>query len=95
MQGMYAGTAAKEETRDTYHGYIFPEIASLIAKASEDADPATRNETLAQAQRQIWDTWPCLWSFVPKTVIARRNRIDGIDLRPTNSYDMAAVTLTS
>ena len=26
MQGMYAGTAEKEATRDTYHGYIFPEI---------------------------------------------------------------------
>ncbi|MBY6414049.1 ABC transporter substrate-binding protein [Rhodococcus sp. BP-252] len=93
MQGMYAGTAAKEETRDTYHGYIFPEISALIAKGSEDPNPVTRKETLAEAQRRIWETWPCLWSFVPKTVIARNNRIDGIGLRPTNSYDMAAVTL--
>ena len=26
MQGMYAGTAEKEATRDSYHGYVFPEI---------------------------------------------------------------------
>jgi peptide/nickel transport system substrate-binding protein len=34
-----------------------------------------------------------MWSFVPKAVLARRNRIDGIALRPTNSYDLATVSL--
>ncbi|WP_397517473.1 MULTISPECIES: ABC transporter substrate-binding protein [unclassified Rhodococcus (in: high G+C Gram-positive bacteria)] len=93
MQGMYAGTAEKEATRDTYHGYIFPEITRIITQASEEADAARRAALLADAQRQIWDTCPCLWSFVPKAVLARRSRIDGVGLRPTNSYDLSVATL--
>jgi peptide/nickel transport system substrate-binding protein len=93
LQGMYAGTPEKEETRDTYHGYLFPEITAIITQASEEVEPARRDALLADAQRRIWDTCPMLWSFVPKAVLGRRTRIDGIDLRPTNSYDLAAVTL--
>jgi peptide/nickel transport system substrate-binding protein len=93
MQGMYAGTAEKEATRDSYHGYVFPEVAKVITAASEEIDPVRRDALLADAQRQVWDTCPMLWSFVPKAVLGRRTRIDGIDLRPTNSYDLAAVTL--
>lgn len=93
MQGMYAGTAEKEATRDTYHGYLFPDITAVITQASEEIDPTRRDALLADAQRRIWDTCPMLWSFVPKAVLGRRTRIDGIDLRPTNSYDLAAVTM--
>jgi ABC-type transport system substrate-binding protein len=93
MQGMYAGTPEKEATRDTYHGYLFPEITALITQASEEADPARRAALLADAQRRIWDTCPMMWSFVPKAVLGRRTRIDGITLRPTNSYDLSAVSL--
>jgi peptide/nickel transport system substrate-binding protein len=93
MQGMYAGTPEKEATRDTYHGYLFPEITALITQASEEADPVRRDTLLADAQRRIWETCPMMWSFVPKAVLGRRTRIDGINLRPTNSYDLAAVAL--
>jgi len=93
MQGMYAGTPEKEATRDTYHGYLFPEITALITQASEEADAARRAALLADAQRRIWDTCPMMWSFVPKAVLGRRTRIDGIALRPTNSYDLSAVSL--
>jgi ABC-type transport system substrate-binding protein len=93
MQGMYAGTAEKEATRDSYHGYVFPEITAVITRASEEPDPARRNALLADAQRRIWDSCPMLWSFVPKAVLARRDRIDGVALRPTNSYDLTAVSL--
>ena len=93
MQGMYAGTAEKEKTRDTYHGYLFPDITAQITRASEETDPAQRAELLATAQHAIWKTCPCMWSFVPKAVMGRRNRIDGIALRPTNSYDLATVVL--
>jgi ABC-type transport system substrate-binding protein len=93
MQGMYAGTPEKEATRDTYHGYLFPEITALITQASEEADPTRRAALLADAQRRIWDTCPMMWSFVPKAVLGRRTRIDGIALRPTNSYDLSAVSL--
>ncbi|RZT19461.1 peptide/nickel transport system substrate-binding protein [Mycobacterium sp. BK558] len=93
MQGMYAGTAKKEETRDTYHGYLFPEITAVITQASEEADRSRRAALLAQAQRMVWDTCPMMWAFVPKAVLGRRTRIEGIALRPTNSYDLAAVSL--
>lgn len=93
MQGMYAGTAAKEATRDTYHGYLFPEITAIITQASEDADPARRAALLADAQRRIWATCPMMWSFVPKAVLGRRTRIEGMSLRPTNSYDLSAISL--
>jgi len=93
MQGMYAGTAAKEATRDTYHGYVFPEITAIITQASEDADPARRAALLADAQRRIWATCPMMWSFVPKAVLGRRTRIEGMALRPTNSYDLSAISL--
>jgi len=93
MQGMYAGTAAKEATRDTYHGYVFPEITDVITRASEDTDPARRAVLLADAQRMIWDTCPMMWSFVPKVVLARRERFGDVGLRPTNSYDLSAATL--
>ncbi len=93
LQGMFAGTAEKEETRDTYHGYIFPEITDLITKASQETDPTTRNATLATAQQQIWATWPCLWAFVPQAVVANRARVTGIELSPTNSYNLAQIRL--
>jgi ABC-type transport system substrate-binding protein len=93
MQGMYAGTPEKEATRDSYHGYVFPEITAVITRASEEPDQTRRNALLADAQRRVWDTCPMMWSFVPKAVLARRNRIDGVALRPTNSYDLTAVSL--
>lgn len=93
MQGMYTGTAEKEATRDTYHGYLFPDITAQITHASEEADPKQRAALLAEAQRQIWQTCPMLWSFVPKAVLGRRTRIEGITLRPTNSYDLSTISL--
>jgi peptide/nickel transport system substrate-binding protein len=95
MQGMYAGTAKKEATRDTYHGYIFPDITDVITRASEDPDPARRSTLLADAQRMIWDTCPSMWTFVPKVVLARNDRFGHVGLRPTNSYDLSAATLTA
>lgn len=91
LQGMYAGTAAREATRDSYHGYVFPEITDLIAKAQAEVDEAARDELLAQAQKAIWATWPCLWAFVPKVVVARRNSVTGVVLSPSNSYDITNV----
>ena len=41
LQGMYAGTAEKEATRDTYHGYVFPEITAKIQAASSEPDPTS------------------------------------------------------
>jgi peptide/nickel transport system substrate-binding protein len=93
LQGMYAGTPEKERTRDTYQGYVFPEIAAQLADASAEIDPARRNEKLAAAQKAIWGTWPCLWAFVPKAVLARRTRVRDLALAPTNSYDLATVRL--
>jgi peptide/nickel transport system substrate-binding protein len=48
---------------------------------------------LADTQHAIWATWPCLWAFVPDVVLARRERVNGIALQPTNSYDISTVRL--
>jgi peptide/nickel transport system substrate-binding protein len=93
MQGMYAGTAEKEETRDTYHGYVFPDVEQAIADASAEIDPTRRQELLDRAQDMVWDTWPCMWAFVPNAVLARRNRVTGLELQATNSFQLASTKL--
>jgi peptide/nickel transport system substrate-binding protein len=93
MQGMYAGTADKEKTRDTYQGYVIPEVQAKVQAASSEVDPVRRQELLAVAQQAIWDTWPCAWAFVPKSVLAHRDRVSGLELAPTNSYPLVDVRL--
>ncbi|MDP9615164.1 hypothetical protein [Streptomyces demainii] len=93
LQGMYGGTPEKEKTRDTYQGYVFPEIAARLADAASETDEKARNEKLAAVQKRIWDTRPCLWAFVPDVVVARRTRVRDVGLLQLNSYDLAAVRL--
>jgi peptide/nickel transport system substrate-binding protein len=93
LQGMYSGTPEKEKTRDTYQGYVIPEVSAKIQAASAEADPARRQKLLEDAQQAVWDTWPCAWAFVPKSVLAHRNRVSGINLAPTNSYPLVDVRL--
>ncbi|MFD4668645.1 ABC transporter substrate-binding protein [Lentzea sp. NPDC058450] len=91
LLGMYGGTAEKESTRDTYHGYVNPPIADALASAAAETDVDRRTELLTSAQQAIWATWPCLWAFVPKVLLARRTRVQGVGLQPINSYDLSAV----
>lgn len=93
LQGMYGGTAEAEQTRDTYHGYVFPEVERLISAASSEVDPAARQTLLDQAQVAVWDTWPCLWAFVPNAVLARRSRVQDVELKPTNSFELSDARL--
>ena len=90
MQGMYAGTAEKEKTRDTYQGYVVP--GGRRPRSRRPPPRWTRpagSELLATAQQAIWDTWPCAWAFVPKSVLAHRDRVGGLSLAPTNSYPLS------
>ena len=41
LQGQYGGTAEKEKTRDTYHGFVFPEITALLDQAAAEPDEAS------------------------------------------------------
>lgn len=93
MQGMYAGTAKKEETRDSYHGYVVPDVTDQIDTASQEVDATRRGELLNQAQQSIWDTWPAMWAFAPKAVVARRARVQGMVLGANNSYNLADIRL--
>lgn len=93
LQGMYGGTAQKEATRDTYQGYVVPHVERLISAASSEVDDARRDQLLTQAQDAVWDTWPCLWAFVPNSVLAQRNRVRDLLLAPNNSYDLSATKL--
>ena len=91
LLGMYGGTPEKERSRDTYQGYVNAPIAAQLASAAAEIDPDRRTQLLTEAQHAIWDTWPCLWAFVPKVVLARRTRVQGIRLQPINSYDLDTV----
>jgi peptide/nickel transport system substrate-binding protein len=93
LQGMYAGTAEKEQTRDTYQGYVQPDVAEAIARASTEPDATLRQQRLAEAQQAAWDTWPCAWAFVPKSVLARRERVERLALASSNTYPLADVRL--
>jgi peptide/nickel transport system substrate-binding protein len=93
LQGMYAGTAEKEQTRDTYQGYVQPDVAAAIARASTEPDATLRQQRLAEAQQAAWDTWPCAWAFVPKSVLARRERVERLSLASSNSYPLSSVRL--
>ncbi|BDZ52024.1 ABC transporter substrate-binding protein [Frondihabitans sucicola] len=93
LQGMYAGTAEKERTRDTYQGYVQPAVASLIAQASSEPDEKARDAIVVKAQQAAWDTWPCVWQFVPKSILARRTRVQDLALSDSNSYPLTDVHL--
>jgi peptide/nickel transport system substrate-binding protein len=93
LQGMYGGTAEREATRDTYHGYVFPDVERAISEASAEVDPARRQALLDRAQDMVWDTWPCMWAFVPKAVLARRSRVRDLELQPTNSFVLSSTRL--
>ena len=93
LQGMYGGTPEKERTRDTYMGYVVPDVQRKLADAATETDDATRERKLAAVQHDIWDTWPMLWAFAPKTLLARRDRVHDLGLLKLNSYDLSAVRL--
>lgn len=93
LQGMYGGTPEKEATRDSYHGYVVPEVADLIQRATSEVDPVAREAALTSVQQAVWATWPCMWAFVPNVVLARRDRVQDVQLGPTNTYDLAATRL--
>jgi ABC-type transport system substrate-binding protein len=94
LRGVYGSTPEEEETRDSYHGYVFPDISAQIETASQTEDPAQRAALLLQAQKDIWSTWPTMWAFAQNNALAHRNRVQGIDLRPNNSYDLSGLRLS-
>jgi peptide/nickel transport system substrate-binding protein len=95
LQGQYGGTAEKEKTRDTYQGFVAPEVTALLDQAAAEADEAKRNDLLKQAQEKIWALWPAMWAWTPNNVLAKRKRVANLKLRATNAYDLAAVTLSA
>lgn len=93
LQGMYAGTPEKEKTRDTYQGYVNKAVAAKIGLAAAEVDEAKREAYLKDAQQAAWDTWPCAWAFVPKSILARRNRVQTLSLSAANSYPLSHIGL--
>ncbi|WP_128374427.1 ABC transporter substrate-binding protein [Streptomyces cavernae] len=93
LQGMYGGTAEKERTRDTYMGYVVPRVQRQLSAAATEADARERDRQLAAVQHAIWDTWPSLWAFAPKTLLARRDRVHDLNLLRLNAYDLSTVRL--
>jgi peptide/nickel transport system substrate-binding protein len=95
LVGQYGGTAEKEAKKESYHGFVFPEITDLITKAGAEADEAKRNDYLKQAQEKIWAQWPAMWAWTPNNVLAKRSTVGGLNLRAINSYDLSAVTVSA
>jgi peptide/nickel transport system substrate-binding protein len=95
LQGQYGGTSEKEKTRDTYHGFVFPDITALLDQAGGEADEAKRNDLLKQAQEKIWALWPAMWAWTPNNVLAKRKRVTSLKLRAINSYDLGSVTVSA
>jgi ABC-type transport system substrate-binding protein len=94
LQGQYGGTAAKEKTRDSYHGFVFPDVTKLLDEASAEPDEAKRNDLLKQAQEKIWALWPAMWAWTPDNVLAKRKRVTTLELSPANSYDLSTVKVS-
>jgi peptide/nickel transport system substrate-binding protein len=94
LRGVFGSTPVEEETRDSYHGYVFPDIMNQIDTASQTEDAAQRAAILLQAQKDIWSTWPTMWAFAQNNALAHRNRVQGIELRPNNSYDLSGLRLS-
>ena len=95
LQGMFGSTPEDERSRDTYQGYVFPHSAELIRRATSEVDPRTRHDLVSRAQQEVWNTWPCLWAFVPRVVLAQRARVQDLSLEPTNSYELAAAGVST
>ena len=94
LQGQYGGTAAKEKTRDTYQGFVFPDVTSLLDQASAEPDATKRDALLKQAQEKIWALWPAMWAWTPDNVLAKRKRVTTLELSATNSYDLSKVKVS-
>jgi peptide/nickel transport system substrate-binding protein len=94
LVGQYGGTAAKEKTRDTYQGFVVPEISDLLDQAGSEPDAAKRDALLKSAQEKIWALWPAMWAWTPNNLLARRKRVTTLDLSPGNFYDLATVAVS-
>lgn len=92
--GIYGGTAEKEAERKTYHGYVYPEIAELLVAASAEIDSAKQNALMEDAQKKIWETWPSMFAFTQNNILAHRNNVSGIVLRPNNTFDLLKVSVS-
>jgi peptide/nickel transport system substrate-binding protein len=64
--------------------YSNPTVDALIVEASTTADPATREQLLAQAQTIIRDDAPCIWGCTPRLVDAVPDNIVGYHMDITD-----------
>jgi ABC-type transport system substrate-binding protein len=94
LVGQYGGTAAKEKTRDTYQGFVVPEISGLLDQAGAEPDQAKRDALLKSAQEKIWALWPAMWAWTPNNLLAHRKRVSTLDLSPGNFYDLSTVRVS-
>lgn len=94
LVGIYAGTAEKEVERATYHGYIYPAISEKLLAATAEVDVAKQKALMDEAQSLIWNTWPSMFAFTQNNILAHRNNVSGIVLRPNNTYDLLKVSVS-
>jgi ABC-type transport system substrate-binding protein len=59
-----------------------PEVDELIATAKRATDTTVRDESLAQAQRIVWEAAPYLWLQVNDIISATRADVHGVEVWP-------------
>lgn len=94
LRGIYGGTAEGEAERKTYHGYVQPAVADKLAMAAAEFDTDRRLALMAEAQQLAWATWPQAWGFTQNNITAYRKRVQGIQVTPTNSFNLAGVSVS-
>ena len=96
LQGQYGGTAEKEKTRDTYQGFVVPEITALLDQAAAESDERQAQRPAQAGAGEDLGTWPAHVGLDAE----QRPRQAQAGARastcaPTNSYDLAAVTVSA
>lgn len=90
----WAGTDEKEQQRQTYHGFIVPEVTDAILAAATETDDVRRQELLADAQSLLYQEWPAMWGFVQNNITAYRDTVSGLEIAPNNTFDLTRVSVS-
>ena len=93
LRGIFGGTRELEAKRQTYHGFVVPEIESKLTAASQETGER-RLALMSDAQKLAWNTWPQLWGFTQNNITAVRKTVSGVVPNPTNAYNLAGISTT-
>jgi peptide/nickel transport system substrate-binding protein len=91
LQGIFGGTPELEKTRDSYHGYVVKDVYEKVGAASLEFGEK-RLQLMGEAQKLAWATWPQIWGFTQNNITAYRKNMKGIEVLPTNVFELRKVS---